>query len=145
MYLEGAAQTEDTVVGLLGLEALQGGVNNVVLLREQVIGPVRQSVSSGLWASQHPPFCHSLHPMHPKYPPNIQFQPSFSDSAGCSVPEAELPVAGGVGVPVGEGLDPALEPWALHNGGGEGRRGHDCSVSTDVCGWSRCSVPAMEW
>lgn len=66
MYLEGAAQAENTVVGLLGLEALEGGVDNVVLLGEQIIGPVRQSVSSGPCASQDPPFCHSLHPMHPR-------------------------------------------------------------------------------
>ena len=52
MYLERAAQAEDTVVGLLGLEALKSGVDNVVLLGEQVVGPVRQSVSSGSRASK---------------------------------------------------------------------------------------------
>lgn len=51
MYLEGAAQTEDTVVGLLGAEALEGGVDDVVLLGEQVISPVRQAVSSNPDAS----------------------------------------------------------------------------------------------
>jgi hypothetical protein len=45
VYLKSAAQAEDTVVGLLGIEALEGGVDNVVLLGEQVVGPVRQSVS----------------------------------------------------------------------------------------------------
>lgn len=45
VYLESAAQAEDAVVGLLGVEALEGGVHNVVLLGEQVVGPVRQSVS----------------------------------------------------------------------------------------------------
>ena len=45
VYLESAAQAEDTIVGLLGVEALEGGVHNVVLLGEQVVGPVRQSVS----------------------------------------------------------------------------------------------------
>lgn len=51
VYLESAAQAEDTVVGLLGVEALESGVHNVVLLGEQVVGPVRQSVSSGPWTS----------------------------------------------------------------------------------------------
>lgn len=41
MYLHGASQAEDAVVGLLGLEALEGGLDNVVLFGEQVIGPVR--------------------------------------------------------------------------------------------------------
>ena len=72
--------------------------------------------------------------MHPTHPPNIQLQSSGSTSTGCSVPQAELPVAGGVGVPVGEGLHPALEPWALHDGGGERRRGHDCGVRRSCAG-----------
>jgi hypothetical protein len=42
-YLHGAAQPEDTVVGLLWLEALKCGLDNVVLFGEQVVGPVRQS------------------------------------------------------------------------------------------------------
>ena len=45
VYLESAAQAKDTVVGLLGVKALESGVHNVVLLGEQVVGPVRQSVS----------------------------------------------------------------------------------------------------
>jgi len=43
MYLHSAAQTEDAVVCVLGLEALEGGLHNVVLFGEQVIGPVKQS------------------------------------------------------------------------------------------------------
>lgn len=46
MYLESATQAENAVVGLLGAEALERSVDDVVLLGEQVIGPVRQSVSS---------------------------------------------------------------------------------------------------
>jgi hypothetical protein len=46
IYLHGASYAEDAVVGLLGLEALEGGLDNVVLLGEQVIGPVRQSASA---------------------------------------------------------------------------------------------------
>lgn len=130
MYLESAAQTEDTVVGLLGSETLEGGVDNVVLLGEQVIGPVRQSVSSGPCASHKPHF--AIQCIRPS--PNIPLQSSSSNCSGCSVPQAELPVAGGVGVPVGEGLHPALEPWALHNGGGERWRGHDCGIRRSCAG-----------
>jgi hypothetical protein len=42
MYLHGAAQTEDAVVGFLGLQTLECSRNDVVLLGEQVIGPVRK-------------------------------------------------------------------------------------------------------
>jgi hypothetical protein len=45
-YLEGPTQTEDTVVGLLGSETLEGGLDSVVLLGEQVIGPVQQLPSA---------------------------------------------------------------------------------------------------
>lgn len=41
MYLHGAAQAEDAVVGFLGLQTLERSGNDVVLLGEQVIGPVR--------------------------------------------------------------------------------------------------------
>lgn len=70
----------------------------------------------------------ALQPMH------AQPQHSSSGSRGCSVPQAELPVAGGVGVPVGEGLHPALEPRALHDHGGERRRGHVCGVRRACAG-----------
>ena len=39
--LEGAAQAVDAVVGLLGREALQGLDDLLVLLDDQVVGPVR--------------------------------------------------------------------------------------------------------
>jgi len=42
-YLHGTAQAEDAVVGLLWREALEGGLDDVVLFGENVIGPVRQS------------------------------------------------------------------------------------------------------
>lgn len=45
----------------------------------------------------------ALQPMH------AQPQHSSSGSRGCSVPQAELPVAGGVGVPVGEGF---IQRWS---------------------------------
>lgn len=64
----------------------------------------------------------------------MPFHVSSSGFARCSVPEAELPVAGGVDVPVREGLNPALQPWALHDGGGEGRRGHVCGVRRACAG-----------
>jgi hypothetical protein len=52
---------------------------------------------------------------------------------GSSVPQTELPVTGSVAVPVGERLHPALQPWALHDEGGERRGRHGC-------GWS-----AVRW
>jgi hypothetical protein len=76
-YLECAAQTEDTVVGVLGTEALEGVLDDVVLLGQEVVGA-----------------------------------------------QTELPVAGGVAVPVGQRLDPALQPRALHDHGGERGRRH---------------------
>ncbi|KAF2127359.1 mitochondrial carrier [Dothidotthia symphoricarpi CBS 119687] len=47
-----------------------------------------------------------------------------------AVPQAELPVAGGIAVPVGERLDPALEPRALQDVGGERGGRHGCGGST---------------
>lgn len=128
MYLESAAQAEDTVVGLLGVEALESGVDDIVLLGEQVIGPVRQSVSSGPSTTEMLPFCPRRIQLHPTHALNSLSKLVSTVRAGCSVPQTELPVAGGVGVPVGEGLHPALEPWALHDGGGERRRGHVCGI-----------------
>jgi hypothetical protein len=89
-YLECAAQTEDTVVGVLGTEALEGVLDDVVLLGQEVVGA-----------------------------------------------QTELPVAGGVAVPVGQRLDPALQPRALHDHGGERGRRH-----FGGCG-STGGVPAM--
>jgi hypothetical protein len=66
VYLHSAAQAEDTVVGFLGLEALEGGLHNVVLLGEQVIGPVKQSTLAR--SATVPNICHYFfsqfrHPM----------------------------------------------------------------------------------
>jgi hypothetical protein len=82
--LESSAQTEDTVVGFLWSETLQGSLHDIVLLGEQVIGP-----------------------------------------------QTELPVAGGVAVPVGQRLHPLLQPRPLHDVGGErrGRHGYGCSTA----------------
>jgi hypothetical protein len=41
-YLHGAAQSVDAIVGVLGLQALEGGLHDVVLLGEQVVGSVKQ-------------------------------------------------------------------------------------------------------
>ena len=42
-----------------------------------------------------------------------------------SLPQPELSVAGGIGVPVGEGGEPPLEEGALEHEGREGWLGHD--------------------
>jgi hypothetical protein len=122
MYLHSAAQTEDTVVCFLGLEALEGGLHNVVLLGEQVIGPVRQSALA-----------------HPAISPNVCHNVSRASSTQCvacegCVPQSELPVSCGVQVPVGERLHPLLQPWALVDERGEGRRRHGCGYSTGYAG-----------
>lgn len=49
---------------------------------------------------------------------------------GGSVPQTELPVAGGVAVPVGQRLHPLLQPRPLHDVGGERRGRHGCGCST---------------
>ncbi len=41
-YLEGSAETEDAVVGLLLWETLEGGEDNLGLLRDQIITSVYQ-------------------------------------------------------------------------------------------------------
>ena len=51
IYLHGTAQTEDAVVGILGLKALQSGLDEVVLLGEQVIGPAGQFTSAHQFAA----------------------------------------------------------------------------------------------
>jgi hypothetical protein len=61
-------------------------------------------------------------------PPSIFVYRPYPDRG--SVPQTELPVAGGVAVPVGERLHPALQPRALHDVGGERRGRHDCGCST---------------
>lgn len=114
-YLHGAAQTEDAVVCILGLEAPEGVLHNVVLLGEQVIGPVRQS------ALAHP----SLSPCVPWFFSACCTQCIASE--GC-VPQPELPVSCGVAVPAGQRLHPFLEPWALVDEGGERWRRHDCGI-----------------
>lgn len=50
---------------------------------------------------------------------------SIGSGRGRSVPEAELPVARGIGVPVGQGLDEVAQPRALADEGGQrwGRHG----------------------
>lgn len=44
--LEGSAETEDTIVGLLGRETLDGSLDDVVLLGDQVIVSGMRSVLS---------------------------------------------------------------------------------------------------
>lgn len=46
------------------------------------------------------------------------------DVGGQDLLESESPVTGGIGVPVGERCEPALEPWALDDVTGERRGRH---------------------
>lgn len=130
-YLHGAAQTEDAVVGLLRLEALEGGLDNVVLLGEQVIGPVRQS------ALAHPSVtAYVFRPLLPSSTAHMCL------SRGC-VPQSELPVSRSVAVPVGERLHPALQPRALVDEWGERRRRHVFGDSAEVRGCQRCGLQSI--
>ena len=54
------------------------------------------------------------------------------EGTGRCIPQSELPVAGGVAVPVGQWLHPALEPRALADEGGERWHRHGCDDSTAV-------------
>jgi hypothetical protein len=122
VYLHSAAQAEDTVVCFLGLEALEGGLHNVVLLGEQVIGPVKQYTLAH--SAMVPNICHYFSPN------------SATRCVACEgcVPQSKLPVSCGVAVPAGERLHPLLEPWALVDERGEGRRRHGCGDSTGLSG-----------
>lgn len=109
-YLEGAAEAEDAVVGLLGREALDGLENDVGLLGDEVIGSVNTNCQI-----------------------NVSPLTFGGGLEGGSLPQPELSVAGGVGVPVGEGGEEALEEGALEHVGGERWLGHD-----DGSRWGWC-------
>lgn len=112
-YLEGAAEAENAVVGLLGREALDGLENNVGLLWDQVVGSAHTvSLSLPLY-----------HPPH-----DVQWavwRRGDPDWHLVSLPQPELSVAGGIGVPVGEGSEKLLEERALEHVGREGWLRHD--------------------
>lgn len=111
-YLEGAADAEDTVVGLLGRQALEGELDYVVLLGENVIGPTEQAASAHRSNSE-------------KAASNWAAVSRADWRAGrACVPQTELPVASGVAVPLGERRHPALQPRALEDEGCERRRRH---------------------
>jgi hypothetical protein len=63
-------------------------------------------------------------------------------SEGC-IPQSELPVTGGVAVPVGERLHPALQPRALVDERGERRRRHGCGGSAGVRGCLGRGLPSI--
>lgn len=106
MYLESAADAEDAVVGLLGRQALEGVLDGDVLLGQDVIGPVGHSGSA-----------------HGSEATREGSRANWAVGEA-SVPQAELPVASGVAVPLGERLHPLGQPRALEDVGGEGRRRH---------------------
>ena len=112
MYLEGAADAEDAVVGVLGRETLEGELDYVVLLGEDIIGPAEQAASAHRSNSGRAQLalCRGCR--------------AGGLAGGAWVPQTELPVASGVAVPLGERLDPALQPRALEDEGSEGRRRH---------------------
>ena len=143
--LEGAADAEDTVVSLLGGKTLDGLLDVLALLGDQVIEPswavskcfgptLPRTISArpGLRANSTRLRLHSKD-MPPTYDefdltiPNPCLNRSWwgvVDVRGQELLESESPVAGGIGVPVGERGEPALEPWALDDVTGERRGRH---------------------
>jgi hypothetical protein len=143
--LESTADTEDTVIGLLGGKTLDGLLDILALLRDQVIEPscevsrcfcptLPRTISErpGLQANSTQPRSHSkdVPPVRDEFDQPIPSIVSIAlgrdviDIGGQELLESESPVAGGIGVPVGEGGEPALEPWALDDVTGERRGRH---------------------
>lgn len=111
-YLEGAAEAEDAVVGLLGREALDGLEDDVGLFWDQVVGSVgRLSAFASPWLTS----------------TVSGGGVGIGIGISMSLPQPELSVAGGIGVPVGEGGEPPLEEGALEHEGREGWLRHDGS------------------
>lgn len=111
-YLESAAEAENAVIGLLGRETLDGLENDVGLLGDEVIGSAAQLVSF----------------LAPSMTSGRGVE--WQLGRGSSLPQPELSVAGGIGVPVGEGGEEALEEGALEHVGRERWLGHDCWQSS---------------
>jgi hypothetical protein len=128
-YLEGPADTEDAVVGLLGGETLDGSLNGVVLLGDQVIGSV--SVSHGVWKWEGrigPARSQTRTLAQCQYrimECNCPVSPALSGVSGMGrLLQTQFPVAGSVGVPLGQRHHPILEPWALDDVVGKRRSRH---------------------
>lgn len=104
-YLESSAETEDTVVGLLWRETLEGEKDSLGLFWDQVIGSIKRRKGQKLC------FClqlfHSDNPHHSIDIPKLVVPGRL--------PQAELSVTSGIGVPVGKRSHPPLQPRTLDN------------------------------
>lgn len=133
------ANTENTVVTLLFVQTRQSGLHGLGLLGDQVIGAVKQKRNQGAV---------SLGSGGGHLDDRIKLCKGGSRELGDKreaeaqlgggelviddIPETQLAVACGVGVPVGEGLEGAAQPGALGDKGSEGDVGHDGRA----VGWS---------
>lgn len=106
--LDGAADTEDAVVALLVGQTLEGGLDLGALFGDEIVGTGRgRGGSAGKTAK-----CR-----HGRI--------SIVRVAGAgNIPETELSVARGIGVPVGERLKGAVQPGPLDDEGSQGWVGH---------------------
>ena len=122
--LGGAAEAVDTLVGLLGGEALEGELDGLTLLLVQVVVPIGVSAFRSNCVVRIPDtqlacVCACV------FPPGI---PRKMDS----LPQTQLAVAGGVGVPGGHGHEHLLQPGPLVDEGSERHRGRCVRVVFDA-------------
>jgi hypothetical protein len=100
-YLECAAETEDTVVGLLRREALEGCEDSLGLFGDQIIGSVQTYELA------------TTHLLNIAIIDRSAAIALISGIAGSkSLPQAELSVARGIGVPIGNWSEHLAERWA---------------------------------
>lgn len=117
-YLERSSHSEDTVVGLLGTQALKSLLHNLILLGDQVVGTVSPPRVSTVLSLPFPPLPAML---------SYLFLPSRSWATikgGGGIPQAQLPVSSVVEVPLAQRTHPAHQPRALHDVGGKRRVRH---------------------
>jgi hypothetical protein len=140
--LECTADTEDAVVGLLSRKTLDGLLDVLALLGDQVIEPIGLLVcgSIGPHRERSPKnrdpgqirhdcdriqmTCHLSATIWPGQFPILVSMTRGRVVGGQELLESETSVAGGIGVPVGERSQPTLEPWALDDVTGERRGRH---------------------
>lgn len=124
--LDGAADAEDAVVALLLGETAECGLDLGALLGDEIVGTGWERHSSAGGAKQY-----------------RRGRMSIGRMAGAgNIPETELSVARGIGVPVGERLEGTVKPGPLDNEGSQGCVGHRGCWSTGFglwlvrcCGW----------
>lgn len=130
MYLHGTAQAEDAVVCLLGSEALESLLDDIVLFGDQVIGPAKQLALAQC-------------PITPDAPHLQPVEARAVHRHGDGLLQSHLPVSSSVTVPLGDGLDPAAEPRAGFDEGSEGRSRHGVGAAAWTRGGRGGGLPSI--